>query len=449
MSQTITISAVPGQQINQSLPATSKVSVVDLANGTPFDLTYSGFGCPDQMVIEAGLKVRLYHEVLDTGKMSILPVNNVGVAGTGIINVTAYFVTDKVPPGTFPVAIPTQIVSAKVSTVTILINDGSAAGTQIVESTPAGDASSAVSLLNTGVLVLGNATHKGSISSDNGAFKTDGSGNVTSTSETTGTITTTGIITIPNNIYINAKDTGGTARNLVGIGNDNNSRLWTAPSAHAIIEDANLSTHLADFSATLIDLLIATKAEGTFESVGAATLDSTLAVTGASTLTGLATLNGGLTSTGGAQTITGNANGSLHLGQAATGDTLDTTSGVSGNTYLKTPNSGGFIIFQVPNGTEIARINTSGYLLAGATVYDVGASGKVKFQAGTMTRFTGWSGTGSGTFNTNLGAVPNQIAFNPTTVSGSSQTIGGTNAQSSVVTTGAGLAFGAIAFKDV
>ena len=133
---------------------------------------------------------------------------------------------------------------------------------------------------------------------------------------------------------------------------------------------------------------------------------------------------------------------SLHLGQAATGDTLDTTSGASGNTYLKTLNSGGKIVLQVPSGTEIGHWDSGGLHLVGAYVFDVGTTGKVQFQAGTVTRFTGFSGTGSGTFNTNLGATPNQLAFNPCTVSGSSQTTGGTNAQSSVVTTGAGLAWG-------
>lgn len=133
MGQTITLAAIPGVQINQQLPTTGRIAVVDIGNGTPFDLTYSGFGCPDQMIIEAGLKVRLHHEVLDTGKINILPVNNVGVSGTGIINITVYFVTDVVPKGTYPVAIPVQIVSAKVSSVITLSNEGGAVGTEVID----------------------------------------------------------------------------------------------------------------------------------------------------------------------------------------------------------------------------------------------------------------------------------------------------------------------------
>lgn len=165
MSQTITVVANPGTTSSVQLPSTGKVAVCDLANGTPFDLTYQGFGCPGSMTIEAGLKVRLYHEVLDTGQMSILPVNNVGVTGTGIINITVYFINETVPPGTFPVAIPTQIVSAKVSTVTDLINDGNPSGHQFEESTVSGAPGSTWSFTNDGnnsfiAVLISNVVHK-------------------------------------------------------------------------------------------------------------------------------------------------------------------------------------------------------------------------------------------------------------------------------------------------
>jgi hypothetical protein len=62
---------------------------------------------------------------------------------------------------------------------TNIINDGNPAGTQIIESTASGDANSAVTLNNIGNLVLGNATHPGSISSDNGGVTTDGNSNLT------------------------------------------------------------------------------------------------------------------------------------------------------------------------------------------------------------------------------------------------------------------------------
>jgi hypothetical protein len=85
------------------------------------------------MIITAGTMVRLHQEVLNTGQFSILPVNNAGVSGTGIVNVTVYFVTEKVPPGKFPVSIPTQTVKANVSSVTTLSNEGAAVGAEIID----------------------------------------------------------------------------------------------------------------------------------------------------------------------------------------------------------------------------------------------------------------------------------------------------------------------------
>lgn len=133
MSFTTTIVANPGVTSKTNIPTLSKVQVIDIGNGTPFDLTYQGFGCPDSMIIEAGTKVRLYHEVLDTGTCIITPVNNVGVTGTGIINLTAYYIAETVPQGTFPITIPAQIVQAKVSGVQTLSNEGAAVGTEVID----------------------------------------------------------------------------------------------------------------------------------------------------------------------------------------------------------------------------------------------------------------------------------------------------------------------------
>src|SRR5260370_40271681 len=133
MSKTITLTVSPGIHANVPLAATSRISIVDLANSSPFDLNYSGFGCSGDMIITAGTMVRLRHEVLDTGQFSILPVNNYGVSGNGIVNVPVYFVTETVPPGKFPVSIPVQTVKANVSQITTLSNEGGAVGTEVID----------------------------------------------------------------------------------------------------------------------------------------------------------------------------------------------------------------------------------------------------------------------------------------------------------------------------
>jgi hypothetical protein len=93
------------------------------------------------------------------------------------------------------------------STATNLVNHGNAANTQIIEATVSGDSSSAVKLTNDGDLVLGNTTYHGSISSDNGAFHTDGSGNVTCNSITGG-----GTLSVTGNVTVAGTTTAGGAR---------------------------------------------------------------------------------------------------------------------------------------------------------------------------------------------------------------------------------------------
>lgn len=85
------------------------------------------------------------------------------------------------PNGTYPMSLPRSM-TTQGAAVGSIVNDQAQVGTQIVEATPTGDSVSAVVLTNAGVLTLGNSNHHGSISSDNGSFTTDGSGNVGFTS---------------------------------------------------------------------------------------------------------------------------------------------------------------------------------------------------------------------------------------------------------------------------
>jgi hypothetical protein len=139
LSITIPVSLSPGSSIPVQLPGLGQISVVDFANSSPFDITYVGFGCPGEMIIEAGTKVRLHAEIFNAAKMTLLPVNNVGASGTGVVNITVYFTTDNVPPGTFPVAIPVQVVQAKVTGIQTLSNENQTTGTLVVDIGPSGN----------------------------------------------------------------------------------------------------------------------------------------------------------------------------------------------------------------------------------------------------------------------------------------------------------------------
>jgi hypothetical protein len=121
------------------------------------------------------------------------------------------------------------------------------------------------------------------------------------------------------------------------------------------------------------------------------------------------------------------------LGVSTAGDVIDASAGV--DTYIKC-RSGGNINFQSPNGTTVAHFDSSGLL---------NVIHSINLVNGSLGQLKNFSGTGSATVSTGI-TNPTTIAFNPCTASGSSQTIGGTIASSSVVTTGGGLAWAGTAW---
>jgi hypothetical protein len=123
--------------------------------------------------------------------------------------VVAYACGEPVPNG-FPVALSRQanigniiqtFAAAVVPFVTSLVNDGNAAGTQMIESTVAGQSTSSVNVTNDGIWILGNPAFPGLLSSDNATFKTDGLGNLTVKGLTvTNNLTVAGNFTASNGI---------------------------------------------------------------------------------------------------------------------------------------------------------------------------------------------------------------------------------------------------------
>jgi hypothetical protein len=259
--------------------------------------------------------------------------------------------------------------------------------------------------------------------------------------------------------------TGDNSGNL-SVNSDNAGTLVTLLQ---LIAGASPAVKLAA-AAVLTEVLGNMKVDGTLESVGAATLDSTLAVTGASTFTGDVTCNGGgnglsvknktsldngliTTDSAGnlvvagsltagsivgnlaAVTLLGGANlPAGRLGVAADGDRLDANGTTS---FLKGASS---ISFQVPNGTSRASVDSGGINLL---------SGNISLLTGSISRVSKFTGTGSGTFNHGLGTTPDIILCNPCSAGSSSQTIGfaGLTSSQCTVTTGAGLAWQALAIK--
>lgn len=116
---------------------------------------------------------------INWSQLSVLPVPAGSSSPISLVLVETYESFESIP-GVFPAALVRQVNignSTPLSTSTnSIVNDGNVANTKIIEATVAGDSSSAVTLTNDGHLTLGDLTHTGSFSSDNGHVFSDGLG---------------------------------------------------------------------------------------------------------------------------------------------------------------------------------------------------------------------------------------------------------------------------------
>ncbi len=282
-------------------------------------------------------------------------------------------------------------------------NDGNAAGTSIVEATPVGDGSPAVQLSNSGVLVLGNATHTGSISSDNGKFATDGSGNLTvkgHTSLDNGALTTDGGGNI--NKWAGTLQVSGTVPALSVGSSKTRVQAPTGGSVNIQIPAAS-------------DVLVATSTGVTV--TGTATLDS-----GAITTDG----SGNITKWAGVLQVDG-SNPALSVG--------------SNKTRVQAANTGS-INLQVPGGSDVAVVTNGAFTLSQQlTLSGVGITWKTNDTISGTHTFTG---TTTGTYTHGAGGTPFIII--PMTDVVGSQNMGYDTVTSTQVhiTSGAGLGFKAL-----
>lgn len=266
------ITLVPGQSQPIQLQNLGSIQAIKLSNGSPFNVTYSGFGRQGSDILVAGTEDILYADVNNSGSLTLYPSNDYGVSGNGIANITIYFAGESLPSdkGHYPVTIPVQTVQAKVAAVQTLSNEGQAAGTLVIDYGPSGN-------------------------NQVGAFYND-------------------------HFILSVVQAGVAHQVLKGQTSGNPLQIGQA----------------GDIS----------------EVLGKLTVDQLLTASLGLTQTGV------LSSTGGAQTITGNAAGSLHLGQSATGDTLDTN---ATDTFLK---SGSLVHIQSPSGTDVATFAATGLVTA-------------------------------------------------------------------------------------
>lgn len=121
--------------VTYTIPLTQGINtdMAEVWNGTPFDLDYYGLGSLSETIVVAGTGRRFNASDGNAGQIIITPINNNNVSGTGVVNIMVYNRGDVIPPGTFPVAIPTQTVQAKVSSVNTLSDEGRAVGSETID----------------------------------------------------------------------------------------------------------------------------------------------------------------------------------------------------------------------------------------------------------------------------------------------------------------------------
>lgn len=336
------ITLVPGQPQQEQLSNLGAILAIKLTNGTPFDVSYGGFGVTGQSIIPAGTEYMLHAEDGNQGHLDLLAVNNVGATGAGVVNAVVFLIGETLPRGQWPVSVPAQTVSTSLGTTTSLTNKGNPSPTLVID---IGD-------LNFADLIL---------------IYNDGS-------------------------CTWAVDQAGVKHQVITVSNSGNPlKLGQAGDITEVLGQLK------------VDQL--------------------------STFAGITDV-GALNQTGGTVIITGSGQGSVHIGQVAQGDIIDTSGTI---VFYKAPAT---IQFQIPSGTNVASI--VGTTFACATI---NASTRLNLAQSGWDHLSQFSGTGNGTFGTGLSVVPSGIYTNCCSSSGSSQTWGATIATSSVVTTGASLAW--------
>lgn len=276
----------------------------------------------------------------------------------------------------------------------------------------------------------------------------------------TGAPSSTGFWDNNGNLYVKQYIAGILTTLLQIIGNAG------AGASNIKLSDANHQAEvvgklLCDLAVTITSGGLTITGGGLTVNAGVSSLAGGLNVSaGGGTIAGGLTVTGGGTSLDGGNITTDNAGNLIvsngKFGKTTAGDilngqgasTLLASTGATNTLQLSAPNG-----ISLPSGTKMGTsegtpgdmadwTSTDTYIKAknGALIFQ-SPSGTTRWSRKQESKFTG---TGNGTIATGI-TNPSNVLANPCTISGSSQTIGMTIASSSVVTTGAGLAWAGFA----
>lgn len=158
------ITVTPGVRQSIVLPNPSGIAAIKFTNGTPYDITHTGFGAKGTSIIPEGTEYMLYADQGNTGSITFTPVDNLAYGGTGIVNLVVYDVDEPLPKGNWPITVPAQVVKNVVpTTATAIVNSGNAAGTHVIDCTVLGDLNESFIATNDGKVQIGDAAHPGQL----------------------------------------------------------------------------------------------------------------------------------------------------------------------------------------------------------------------------------------------------------------------------------------------
>lgn len=126
----------PGVPTNNILKNAPAIQAIKLTNGTQFDLQFFGFGTAGGSTCPAGLEYMLHASEGNDGYINLLPIDSLGVGGSGVVNMVVYLLGEDLPKGSWPATVPAQRVITPTGAGAVvadhLINTGNAASASAI-----------------------------------------------------------------------------------------------------------------------------------------------------------------------------------------------------------------------------------------------------------------------------------------------------------------------------
>jgi hypothetical protein len=387
MSYILSEVVTPGTNSRVALPNPSNVSGVKLSNGTRYDLHINGFGTLGDMVIPSGTEYMLSGSSQNLGFIDLNPVDNYGVGGQGVVNLTVFLAGDPVPQGSWPTTIPSQVINVNN---TNLINTTQLSGTQVIQITAKENTSG---LDNFSVVNNGDVDDR------------DLNGNnMFSTQEGTTNLIAIGSLNTPSEIDILGFLWAQTHTLLDASDGDVVVRILTA--GDKFIVRSGLATNIIVVDPSVSPNIVINIAGQTTQITGALDVKQDTTLEGNATVTGTTTANGNLV-----------ANGNTTLGNATSdtvtlNGTMNAIDNAAGNYFTLDPTAGVDVLFSKTGKTAECRgqLQVDQNLITSAELFI--NSGSLHFRnSQTLTRVFYGSGTGNGTVTHNAGLNPSGVAI--------------------------------------